>query len=326
VIIEDEGELKERVRELTGRKIHGPVKIVEDTTDYMRIAGGMIMRLAGRDYFISGDAREGRFGIDDQPKFWVKYAYDLEDGARKIIKLVFYEDFYSRQGMFLVKASRSPEKEARCLELVKGHDRFMQGFSVKDPAGNLVRVIDFIKGKSHYVRLAELAMDHEEYFHTVFPEVIHEVYNSIEALKLFKQAGLHHGDIRNDHLIHDKETGLYRWIDFDYSVTYADYDILSCGNIITYSTARRIVSFKEVMQHPERFPDCAECSLTNDDGMLFYKYRVANLAKLYPYIPDKLNRVLMNFSQGTYIFYESYDDLLHDLGDAIADLTTTWQI
>ena len=77
---------------------------------------------------------------------------------------------------------------------------------------------------------------------------------------------------------------------------------------------------QEVINRPENFPDCATCSLTADDSMLFYKYRVANLKKLYPYIPEKLNRVLMNFSIGTYIFYEKYDDLIEDLGEAIEDL------
>ncbi len=61
LIFTDEQEIKERVERLTGRKIHGRAEIVEDTTDYMRLLGGMVLRLAGSDYFITGDAREGRF-------------------------------------------------------------------------------------------------------------------------------------------------------------------------------------------------------------------------------------------------------------------------
>jgi len=320
VIIENEQEIKDRVIELTGRKIYGRVQIVEDTTDYMRIAGGMILRIAGNDYFITGDAREGRFGIDDQPKFWVKYAFDLESGERKIIKMVFYEDFTTRQGVFLIKCSRSPKKEAHCLELMKGHPRFMQGDSVRDKEGNLVRIIEFIKGKSLYVWLSEFEMEHEQYFYEVFPGIMDEVVECIDALRLLEERGEHHGDVRNDHIYIDKDTGLYRWIDFDYEVSYEDYDVWSCGNIINFVTAKRIISFQQVNDHPERFPDCSSCSLSADDALLFYKYRVANLKKLYPYIPDKLNRILMNFSLNTYYFYENFDDLLYELKEALTYL------
>lgn len=320
MIIEDEQEIRDRVVEFTGRKIYGPVKIVEDTTQYMNIQGGMILRLDGNDYFVTGDAREGRFGIDDQPKFWVKYAYDLTDGARKIIKLVFYEDFTSRQEMFLIKGHRSPEKEAHCLELMKGIPWFMQGFSTKDTAGNLIRVIDFIRGKSLFTTLSELNLGHEKYYHEMFPEVMEQVIKCIEALKFLKDMGEHHGDVRNDHILIEKDTGAYKWIDFDFSVSYDDYDIWSCGNIITFVTASRIVSFQEVLKNPDKFPDCSAGSLTADDALLFYKYRVANLKKLYPYIPAGLNRVIMNFSSGTYFFYEDYDDLLTDLNEAMEDV------
>jgi len=319
LIIENEQEIKDRVREFTGREIQGKVRIIEDTTNYMSIAGGMILRIAGNDYFITGDAKEGRFGIDDQPKFWVKYACDLADGARKVIKMVFYEEFTSREGPFLIRGTRSPFKEAHCLEIMADHPRFMHGFSVRDTAGNLVRIIEHLRGKSLYVTLSELEMEHESYFHEVFPSVMDQVIECIEALKLLAERGEHHGDVRNDHIIIERDTGVYKWIDFDFSVSYEDYDIWSCGNIITFVTAKRIIGFKEVVEHPERFPACRDCTFSADDALLFYKYRVANLKKLFPYIPEKLNRVLMNFSQGTYFFYENFDDLISDLREAMDD-------
>ena len=45
----------------------------------MSIDGGDVLRLAGNDYLVLGNAREGRFGIDDQPKFWVKSAIEKKD-------------------------------------------------------------------------------------------------------------------------------------------------------------------------------------------------------------------------------------------------------
>jgi hypothetical protein len=45
---------------------------------------------------VVADMREGRFGIDDQPKYWVKKAVELETGELRILKLVFHEEFTTR--------------------------------------------------------------------------------------------------------------------------------------------------------------------------------------------------------------------------------------
>ena len=50
---------------------------------------GDVVVLKGRPYLVRHNAKEGRFGIDDDVKFWVKRAIDLQNGASKIIKLVF---------------------------------------------------------------------------------------------------------------------------------------------------------------------------------------------------------------------------------------------
>jgi len=44
-----------------------------------------------------------------------------------------------------------------------------------------------------------------------------------------------------------------------------------------------------------------------------FNNRVANLRKIYPYIPEPLNRVLMHFSKGTNCFYGNTKQLLDDL-------------
>jgi hypothetical protein len=48
---------------------------------------------------------------------------------------------------------------------------------------------------------------------------------------------------------------------------------------------------------------------------IVFKNRIANLKKIYPYIPESLNRVLMHFSKGANWFYENTDQLLDDLGE-----------
>jgi hypothetical protein len=48
---------------------------------------------------------------------------------------------------------------------------------------------------------------------------------------------------------------------------------------------------------------------------IVFKNRIANLKKVYPYIPESLNRVLMHFSNGANLFYENTEQLLDDLGE-----------
>jgi hypothetical protein len=46
---------------------------------------------------------------------------------------------------------------------------------------------------------------------------------------------------------------------------------------------------------------------------IVFNNRVANLKKIYHYIPESLNRVLMHFSKGANWFYENTIQLLDDL-------------
>jgi hypothetical protein len=54
-------------------------------------------------------------------------------------------------------------------------------------------------------------------------------------------------------------------------------------------------------------------TLNEEDLNLVFRNRVANLKKIYPYIPERLNRVLMHFSRGANWFYENVAQLLDDL-------------
>jgi hypothetical protein len=298
---DNEAELKERVEELTGRRIYGQACIIEDTSNYMNILSACVLRVGDKDYFIKADAKEGRFGIDDQPKFWVKHAVDLDDGSHKIIKLVFHEQFTTRLGFFQVRCRRSPDKESAVLSTVAGDPRFMQGTTVRDPAGNNIRVIDFIRGPTFFNQLADLDVPHEQYFHETLPRLMMKLIGCIEAMDFLHRRGLEHGDIRNDHIIVEEGTGLYRWIDFDYNVNYSDFDVWSMGNVLTYAAARGIVTCRAAAEKG--------APVTPDDALLFYGYRLANLQQVYPYIPDALNDLLMRFSAGSTTFFSDFEEL-----------------
>lgn len=309
--------LKERIESVTGRRVHGTPSIIDDTSDYMAITAGAVLHLGGDYYYVSGEATEGRFGIVEQPKFWVKYGYDLSDGSRKVIKLVFHEQFTTSLGVFKVRCHRDPDKESRILQLTADDDRFMHGRTVRDRVGNNVRVLERIRGTSLYSHVLMLDQPHEVYFHRTLPGILRKVVGCIEAIGMLHAHQEQHGDVRNDHIIIERDTGRYRWIDFDYRVNYLDYDVWSMGNILTYTAGKGIRTCKEAIGQG--------VSVDPDDALLFFKYRMANLKKVYPYIPAELNDLLMRFSASTVDSYESLDQMAQDLRSVVALLGTEQQ-
>ncbi len=316
MIYENPNELKERVEAVIRRKLYGRLTVTDDTSNYMVISSGTVLRLEGKDYYITGEATEGRFGISDQPKYWVKYGWDLETGTKKIIKLVFHESFSTTMGFFTFRLTRNPDKESKVLEVVEGDERFMQGYTVRDVKGNNIRIIDFIRGKTLYATLASLEMDHETYFHEMLPTVLDNVTGCFEALDFLHHNGQKHGDVRNDHIIIESETGRYRWIDFDYEVNYGDYDVWSVGNILSYVVGQGRRTCRDVAGKCDERGQ----SLQPNDSLLFFKHRLANIKKLYPYVPEELNNILMRFSAGTVDFYEDVATIVKDLRAATSSL------
>ena len=312
MIFEGPDLLKERIESLTGRKVYGQVVVRQDTSSYMGIQAGTVLRLGDADYYITGEAKEGRFGIEEQPKFWVKYGIDLADGSRKILKLVFHEQFTTDLGMFTVRCVREPEKESRVLELMAGDDRFMQGKTVYDEAGNNVRILEYIRGKSLFNHVALLKQPHEDYFHETLPGILKNILGCIEAMECLHRRGEQHGDIRNDHIIVESGTGKYRWIDFDYAVNFSDYDIWAMGNILNYAIGKGINTCGGFGQ-PSGARRSGGAEIEAHDALLFYPYRLANLYKIYPYIPPEMNDMLLRFSAGATDFYEDLGAMAEDL-------------
>jgi len=303
--------LRDRIRELTGWPYVDIPRILTDTSNWMNITRGDILRLEGQDFVIKGNRHETRFGIGEQPKYWVFSAIDMETGHQKILKMVFDEDFMAHIGIFKIHCYRSPEKEARVLEIVRDDDRFMQGYSLEDDKGNNVRVIEFIRGDTFFNYIHLLEKSHERYFHEDLPQILHKLVDSITAIELLHKYGTCHGDIRNDHIIIEKGSGKYRWIDFDLNQNVSDFDMWSMGNIISYAAGKGINSFQQVMRAKNFSDDIIE-NLRPADASAFYEYRIMNLKKLYPYIPDSLNDILLHFTIKPRDYYLNIRQLLDD--------------
>lgn len=312
-----ESDLEERIRTLTRSAPKGKLRVFRDTSQFMNISAGHVLQLSDRFYLVRGDEVEGRFGIDEQPKFWVKKALDLQDGSSKIVKLVFYESFTMHLGDLAVECFRSPRKEGRILEKVRRDPSFMHGITVEDDAGNTVRIVDKILGPCLYNFIHRLDMDHRTYFFTRFPPIFDRLVEAAEGIGRLHDAGEVHGDIRNDHLLIDREHGDYRWIDFDYTYEWAEnrfgVDLFGLGNVLLFVMGKGFHTLKDATLS-------SGASLVPADMSLFFQHRVINLRKLFPYIPQSFQWVLMHFGREAELFYENTGELLADLETCRSDL------
>ena len=309
---------QEEVFELTDRWLpkdrkSQPIRMLRDTTDFFRVDYGDVLMLNEKPYLIRQNAKEGRFGLDDEVKYWVKRAIDLQKGSYKIIKLVFYERFVAHIGGIRFECFRSPKKEARILELVTGHKNFMQGFAVKDGKGNIVRVIDLIHGQPLSKYIEGLNLDHHTYFKDLFPDILNHFMECIRAIEFLHRNGEKHGDIRRDHIFIDRERNQYRWIDFDLNYRHREniygYDLFGLGNILLFLAGKGDVLLLDLKEQGHSSLE----ALRDEDLNIVFHNRVANLKKIYTYIPESFNVVLMHFSKGANWFYENTAQLLEDL-------------
>lgn len=282
--------------------------VVTDTTQFMAIGYGDVISVGQRHYLVMGDERERRFGMED-PKFWVKRCIELESGLYRILKLEFQESFDQHIGPLTITCHRSATKEARILRLVAGDPRFMQGQGVKDDHGNLVRILERVAGRRLDLNIEDIHTGHREYFFDVFPGILTRFIAACRAIGFLHQHGETHGDIRRDHLYVDFKTGDYCWIDFDYGYDASEnpfgLDLFGLGNILSFITGQGVHAIQDV--------DADALGLTEADCALFFRHRVVNLKKLFPYIPEDLNRVLMHYSSQSEVYYETVPELLSDL-------------
>lgn len=299
-----------------GQSLPGRLVLWDDTTNYMSIERDHVIDLQGVPFLVRCSEREGRFGIDDQPKFWVKRALNLDTGRTHILKFVIQEEFRIHVGPLEIRCARSAEKEAQVLQLVRGDARFMQGRTARDSRGNLVRIIDFISGVDLLSYLASIPLCHEEYFHTLLPGILAGVAGSLDGIERLHRAGLCHGDIRNDHLLIEHATACYKWIDFDLNQESSGFDVWSVGNILHCVVAKGFLTFRGAIEiRPE-----LSGRISQDDASVFFPHRVMDLGKVYPYIPEKLNSILRRFSFGARVPYDRISQITEELAGCAAPI------
>jgi tRNA A-37 threonylcarbamoyl transferase component Bud32 len=196
----------------------------------------------------------------------------------------------------------------------------MQGYSIEDDKGNLVRILDVIQGTTVHNYIAGLHMPHDVYFQQELPRILDLFIECVEAIAFLHQNGEKHGDIRRDHIIIDAYSGRYRWIDFDFNYRHREniygYDLFGLGNILVFIVGKGDVMVQEVLEGPQE----KKPTLSIDDVNIVFKNRVVNLKKIYPYISTELNRILMHFASTTNRFYLDTREFIEDLKAARKEL------
>jgi len=303
-------ELLDKVNEMTGWNINPRhFHVFTDTTDLMRIIRGNLVFIGGKYYIVKGNMHESRFGIDETPKYWVFDTIEMESGERKILKTVFDEEFYAHISILKIRCYRNPDKESKVLNITRNDSRFMQGYTRLDEKGNNVRIIDYIKGNTLFAYIPSIKKTHEEYFHEDLGNILWKLLHSILAIQFLHLNGLCHGDIRNDHIIIEKETSRYRWIDFDLNQDVTDFDLWSIGNLLVYAVGKGIITFDSVLKN-KNISDKIKNSLTRNDCSAFYNYRIMDIQKVFPYIPDKLGNLLRHFTMNPVGFLSDIKELI----------------
>ena len=89
------------------------------------------------------------------------------------------------------------------------------------------------------------------------------------------------------------------------------YDLFGLGNILIFLVGGGDVTVQQL--HNLESPRLEK--LSEDDMNIIFNNRVANLQKIYPYVPDSLNYILLHFSIGANLYYENTRQLLEDLGE-----------
>ena len=290
-------------------------RLFTDTTEFFSIDYGDVIQIGEKRYKVTGYERERRFGMED-PKFWVKRAIDSDTGEKKILKLSFLESFETNFGNVSVRCFRNPKKEADILELVRNHPSFMHGTAHRDEKDNIIRILDIVPGPNFLNYIDSLRMAYETYFTEALPDILKKLIKTFEAIRFLHIHGFKHGDIRNDHIIVDRNTGNYVWIDFDYDYEVSEnpfgLDVFGLGNILINAIGKGFHNIQMILDDTKTYGDLKD-RLEPGDFSIIHKRRFINLRKLYPDIPKPLNDILMHFSRSAGIYYEFAEEIIEDL-------------
>jgi hypothetical protein len=93
-------------------------------------------------------------------------------------------------------------------------------------------------------------------------------------------------------------------------------DYISLGNILINAIGKGFHNLHMILNDTMTYGDLKD-RLEPGDFSIIHKRRLINLRKLYPAIPKPLNDILMHFSRGADIYYESAEEIIEDLNRSL---------
>ena len=106
------------------------------------------------------------------------------------------------------------------------------------------------------------------------------------------------------------------WIDFDYDYETPEnpfsMDIFGLGNILLYAVGKGYHDMHTISRETAVYQDLKD-RVVSDDFSILNQWRLTNLRKLYTYVPTILNDILLHFSKGSDVYYETVEEIIEDL-------------
>jgi len=179
-------------------------------------------------------------------------------------------------------------------------------------------------GPNFFLYIDSFNISYGTYLSNVLPDILKRLVKAFEAIRFLHIHGFKHGDIRNDHIIVERHTGNYVWIDFDYAYEISEnpfgLDIFGLGNILINAIGKGFHTIYMILKDPVTYGDLKD-RLEPGDFSILHKRRFINLRKLYPDIPKPLNDILMHFSTGANVYYEYAEEIIEDLNRCIYSIS-----
>jgi len=111
----------------------------------------------------------------------------------------------------------------------------------------------------------------------------------------------------------ERDTGRYRWIDFDYDYKEKDdltsHDVFEMGTLLAFVVGKDYLSYSQLKRIS---PEIAS-NLKPSDMLAIFPNQVANLKLVYPYIHDQINEIILRFAQGSQHEYSDAHMLAADI-------------
>lgn len=255
------------------------------------------------------EIKDKQFNILEWLRTSTYRAEDLESGKSVVLK-------------FQGKGKKCSGYERDFFAKVPSHDNIVRGYSLVDESGDILIVTEFTEGEKLQDYLSEFGVDHKRYFLESFPEILNNFMGAIRGVEHIVKNGFYN-EFAIYHIWIDKKTGRYILFDFDLPSTelsklqalkdLESSTISNIGGSLCEIVAPLGIYEYEAVHDEEMYFD--ELGITDAD---FNEYNLlVDLQKVYPYIPDELNKILLRFGRDASNPYTSISELYSDLESVV---------